>query len=68
MARRPEPLRWSSIASCCGATGGLDVAHAKDKGEKHVKKAAQKSVKEKRAAKRAKKESARPQHVTTTGE
>jgi hypothetical protein len=44
------------------------VAHAKDKGEKHVKKTAQKSVKEKRAAKRAKKESARPQHVTTTGE
>jgi hypothetical protein len=31
------------------------VAHAKNKGEKHVKKAPQKSVKEKRAAKRAKK-------------
>ena len=44
------------------------VAHAKDKGEKHVKKAAQRSVKEKRAAKRAKKEGTRPQHVTTSGE
>jgi hypothetical protein len=31
------------------------VAHAKDKGEKHNKKAAQKSIKEKRAAKKAKK-------------
>jgi hypothetical protein len=44
------------------------VAHAKDKGEKHAKKAAQKSIKEKRAAKRAKKEIGRPQHLTTTGE
>jgi hypothetical protein len=33
------------------------VAHAKDKGEKHNKKAAQKSIKEKRAAKKAKKQS-----------
>jgi hypothetical protein len=33
------------------------VAHAKDKGEKHSKKAAQKSIKEKRAAKKAKKTS-----------
>jgi hypothetical protein len=33
------------------------VAHAKDKGEKHSKKAAQKSIKEKRAAKKAKKAS-----------
>jgi hypothetical protein len=30
------------------------VAHAKDKGEKHNKKTAQKSIKEKRAAKKAK--------------
>ncbi len=37
--------------------------HAKDKGEKHMKKAAQKSLKEKRAAKRMKKESAQPAHV-----
>jgi hypothetical protein len=44
------------------------VAHAKDKGEKHQKKAAQKSIKEKRANKKAKKEGARPQHLTTTGE
>lgn len=44
------------------------MAHAKDKGEKHQKKTAQKSIKEKRAAKRSKKESARPQHLTTTGE
>lgn len=44
------------------------MAHAKDKGEKHQRKVAQKSVKEKRAAKRAKKEAARPQHLTTTGE
>jgi hypothetical protein len=34
------------------------VAHAKDKGEKHNKKTAQKSIKEKRAAKKAKKASA----------
>jgi hypothetical protein len=33
------------------------VAHAKDKGEKHNKKTAQKSIKEKRAAKKAKKQS-----------
>ena len=32
------------------------MAHAKDKGEKHLKKAAQKSIKEKRAVKKAKKE------------
>ena len=32
------------------------MAHAKDKGEKHNKKAAQKSIKEKRAAKKAKKQ------------
>ncbi len=44
------------------------MAHAMDKGEKHTKKAAQKSIKEKRASKRAKKEAARPQHLTTTGE
>ena len=31
------------------------MAHAKDKGEKHLKKTAQKSIKEKRAAKKAKK-------------
>ena len=37
--------------------------HAKDKGEKHMKKAAQKSLKEKRAVKRAKKESTQPSHV-----
>ncbi|HEX6332566.1 MAG TPA: hypothetical protein VF129_14970 [Actinomycetota bacterium] len=36
------------------------MAHAKDKGEKHQKKTAQKSIKEKRAAKKAKKQ------VTTT--
>jgi hypothetical protein len=34
----------------------VSVAHAKDKGEKHLKKTAQKSVKEKRAAKKAKKQ------------
>lgn len=41
--------------------------HAKDKGgEKHQKRVAQKSVKEKRAAKKAKKESARATtHITT---
>lgn len=44
------------------------MAHAKDKGEKHAKKAAQKSIKEKRATKKSKKEGARPQHLTTTGE
>lgn len=33
------------------------MAHAKDKGEKHNKKTAQKSIKEKRAAKKAKKQS-----------
>ena len=32
------------------------MAHAKDKGEKHQKKTAQKSIKEKRAAKKAKKQ------------
>jgi hypothetical protein len=32
------------------------VAHAKDKGEKHAKKTAQKSIKEKRAAKKAKRQ------------
>lgn len=32
------------------------MAHAKDKGEKQNKKAAQKSIKEKRAAKKAKKQ------------
>lgn len=37
------------------------MAHAKDKGEKHQKKTAQKSIKEKRAAKKAKK-----QDTTTT--
>ncbi len=48
------------------------MAHAKDKGgEKHSKRAAQKSIKEKRAAKRAKKESARTTstvHITTTSQ
>jgi hypothetical protein len=41
----------------------VTVAHAKDKGEKQAKKAAQKSIKEKRAAKKAKKQSsgARPE-------
>jgi hypothetical protein len=34
----------------------MTVAHAKDKGEKHNKKASQKSIKEKRAAKKAKKQ------------
>jgi hypothetical protein len=34
-----------------------DMAHAKDKGDKQVKKTAQKSIKEKRAAKKAKKQS-----------
>jgi hypothetical protein len=44
-------------------TEGSPVAHAKDKGEKHVKKAAQKSIKEKRAQKKAKKQAlaARPE-------
>jgi len=42
--------------------------HAKDKGEKHQKRAAQKNIKEKRAAKRAKKQSASHAeiHITTT--
>jgi len=44
----------------------VDVAHAKDKGEKHNKKAAQKSIKEKRAAKKAKQASSQPTHVTTS--
>jgi hypothetical protein len=45
------------------------VAHAKNKGEKHVKKAPQKSVKEKRAAKRAKKEAAEgAQHLHISSE
>jgi hypothetical protein len=44
------------------------VAHAKDRGQKQQKKAAQKSIKEKRASKKAKKEAARPQHLTTSGE
>ena len=33
------------------------MAHAKDKGDKQVKKTPQKSIKEKRAAKKAKKQS-----------
>lgn len=39
------------------------MAHAKDKGEKHNKKTAQKSIKEKRAQKKAKKQAstARPE-------
>ncbi len=38
------------------ATGGADVGKAKDKGgDKSVKRVAQKSIKEKRAAKKAKK-------------
>jgi hypothetical protein len=41
--------------------------HAKDKGEKHSKKAAQKNLKEKRAAKKAKKGSTQPQHVHASG-
>ena len=44
----------------------VDVAHAKDKGEKHNKKAAQKSIKEKRAAKKAKQAASQPTHVTTS--
>jgi hypothetical protein len=57
------------VSSCEGdAKEDRAVAHAKDRGEKHQKKAAQKSIKEKRASKKAKKESARPQHLTTTGE
>jgi hypothetical protein len=57
------------VSSCEGdAIRRSAVAHAKDKGEKHQKKAAQKSIKEKRANKKAKKEGARPQHLTTTGE
>jgi hypothetical protein len=43
------------------------MAHAKDKGEKHAKKTAQKSIKEKRAAKKAKKVPASP-GVTRLGE
>ena len=35
------------------------MAHAKDKGDKQVKKTAQKSIKEKRAAKKAKKTTTR---------
>jgi hypothetical protein len=35
------------------------VAHAKDKGDKQAKKTAQKSIKEKRAAKKAKKTTTR---------
>lgn len=50
------------------ATGRFEVAHPKDKGQKQVKKVAQKNVKEKRAAKRAKKEGGRPQHLSTTNE
>lgn len=38
----------------------VPVAHAKDKGEKHSKKTAQKSIKEKRAQKKAKKQAAAP--------
>ena len=38
--------------------GGAAVAHAKDKGERHNKKTAQKSIKEKRAQKKAKKQAA----------
>jgi len=36
------------------------MAHAKDKGAKNVKKTAQKSIKEKRAQKKAKKQSSAP--------
>ncbi|HEX9716851.1 MAG TPA: hypothetical protein VGA93_02805 [Actinomycetota bacterium] len=40
---------------------------AKDKGgEKHQKRVAQKSIKEKRAAKRAKKQGTTTVHITTT--
>jgi|RifCSP13_1_1023834.scaffolds.fasta_scaffold581507_1 hypothetical protein len=40
---------------------------AKDKGgEKHQKRVAQKSIKEKRAAKRAKKQATTTVHITTT--
>ena len=39
--------------------GGPTVAHAKDKGDKQAKKTAQKSIKEKRAAKKAKKSTTR---------
>jgi len=48
----------------------VTVAHTKDKGEKHVRKNAQKSLKEKRAAKKAKKTSTQPPHVhvSSTGE
>ena len=38
----------------------VPVAHAKDKGEKHNKKTAQKSIKEKRAQKKAKKQASAP--------
>jgi hypothetical protein len=41
----------------------VTVAHTKDKGEKHVRKNAQKSLKEKRAEKKAKKGSTQPPHV-----
>jgi hypothetical protein len=44
------------------------VAHAKDKGEKHAKKTAQKSIKEKRAAKKAKQGSSQPTHLTTSSQ
>jgi hypothetical protein len=43
----------------CRPNGGPTVAHAKDKGEKQAKKTAQKSIKEKRAAKKAKKSTTR---------
>ncbi|HZD79257.1 MAG TPA: hypothetical protein VE646_04355 [Actinomycetota bacterium] len=48
------------------------MAHAKDKGgEKHSKRAAQKSLKERRAQKRAKRESSQHPstvHITTTSQ
>ncbi|MGZ8592123.1 MAG: hypothetical protein ACXWXQ_06780 [Actinomycetota bacterium] len=40
------------------------MAHAKDKGEKHAKKAAQKSIKEKRAAKKTKKQASAASRTT----
>ena len=60
-------LRAASDNGPSGIRTGDSMAHAKDKGEKHAKKTAQKSIKEKRAAKKAKKTPA-PPGVTRLGE
>lgn len=54
---RPRPTLSRAIIGGTPDERRVAVAHAKDKGEKHNKKAAQKSIKEKRAAKKAKKQS-----------